>query len=170
MKKGFTLIELLVVISIIGILATIVLTSLGGARQKTKDSRTTYAVTQLRTALELFYTDNGHYPDSRSGAAWIGVCSEESSYSADYYSVDFYNDLLPYMPSLAEFEDCQVIYYYSKTSNISSYYQNVCGITPISDEQGYLISYALFDTIHDKFFFWEDTSTGEKYHCRSYQR
>ena len=37
-SKGFTLIELLVVIAIIGILSTIAMTSLNGARKKAKDS------------------------------------------------------------------------------------------------------------------------------------
>ena len=37
-NKGFTLIELLVVIAIIGILSTIAMTSLNGARKKAKDA------------------------------------------------------------------------------------------------------------------------------------
>ncbi|MFY9457697.1 MAG: type II secretion system protein [Candidatus Spechtbacterales bacterium] len=54
-KPGFTLIELLVVISIIGLLASIVVVSLGGARSGGRDARAAVDLKQIQTAMELFY-------------------------------------------------------------------------------------------------------------------
>ncbi|MBI2674222.1 MAG: prepilin-type N-terminal cleavage/methylation domain-containing protein [Candidatus Yanofskybacteria bacterium] len=63
-QRGFTLVELLVVIAIIGILATLLLLQLGVARQRARDAKRIADVNQVRTAIELYFDDNGSYPVS----------------------------------------------------------------------------------------------------------
>jgi len=66
-QKGFTLIELLVVIAIIGILSTIVLTSLGSARNKANDTKVQGQLSGMRAAAESYYSTNNTYDNGTNG-------------------------------------------------------------------------------------------------------
>lgn len=59
-RSGFTLIELLVVIAIIGILSSIVLSSLNTARNKGADAAVKSSLNSMRAQAELFYDANGN--------------------------------------------------------------------------------------------------------------
>lgn len=87
-SAGFTLIELLVVIAIIGLLSSVVLTSLNTARQKGRDARRVADVQQIQLALE-FYADANPtvgYPAALTSLAptYIGAVPTDPRSGASY--------------------------------------------------------------------------------------
>lgn len=76
--EGFTLIELLIVVAIIGIVASIVLVSMNGARKSARDSRRLSEMNQIKKGIELYRAGNGEYPT----CAGNSVCSS-TGYGGD---------------------------------------------------------------------------------------
>lgn len=61
-EKGFTIVELLIVIVVIGILAALVLNTFSGVQKRARDTQRQTDVSSLATQLEVYYNDNGGYP------------------------------------------------------------------------------------------------------------
>ena len=66
-EKGFTLIELLVVIVILGILAAVVVFSVGGIQNRGKESACDATKKTLITASEAFRAETGAYAGNLQG-------------------------------------------------------------------------------------------------------
>lgn len=67
--RGFTLIEMLAVIAIIGILSSIVITSLDNARKSGRDAKRVSDIKNLQIALSLYYNDYYKYPSGVSSGS-----------------------------------------------------------------------------------------------------
>lgn len=71
--SGFTLIELMVVIAIIVLLSTLAVIALGSARKKANDAKRLSDMTQIRFALESYFTKRNAYPTTVPAGVVLGM-------------------------------------------------------------------------------------------------
>lgn len=63
----FTLLELMIVIVILGILATFIIPRISKRPEDARVTKAKIEISNLEQALELYYLDNGQYPDTEQG-------------------------------------------------------------------------------------------------------
>ncbi len=66
-QRGFTLVELLVVISILGVLVSVTLVAFRSSQGRGRDAERKSDLKQISSALELYFSDYGKYPDDSGG-------------------------------------------------------------------------------------------------------
>ncbi len=94
-RAGFTLIEILLVIAIIGILASIILVGLNGARSKARDATRLTDLQTIASALEFYYDDTGHYPVA---TGQITECDHAGNWIPDGTNYDWSNKYITSLP------------------------------------------------------------------------
>ncbi|MFH0806246.1 MAG: prepilin-type N-terminal cleavage/methylation domain-containing protein [Candidatus Brennerbacteria bacterium] len=87
-QKGFTLIEMLVVVAIVGLLSSVVVVGVGGAREKARDAKRVADIRQIQTYLEAEY-DNG-YP---AQVTWPTSLATDPSTGTAYFFCTANSDL-----------------------------------------------------------------------------
>ncbi len=86
---AFTLIELMVVVVILGILAVFVVPRVANRPEQARVTKAQVEIANLEQALELYYLDNGRYPDTEQGLEALvrkpGTGPEPSSWQPGGY-------------------------------------------------------------------------------------
>lgn len=99
-RKGFTLIELLVVVAVIGLLAAVAIVALNNARARARDAKRLADIRQIQTALEMYFLDKNHYPNTSvpGGIGGKCLCSTDTGFDASC-SGTVYMSKVPSNPS-----------------------------------------------------------------------
>lgn len=122
-KKGFSFIEFMIIITIIIMLATAVLSSSFGARQRALDTKKIQQINTVEKAVVMYLAQNGQYPtgDGDGSGGW-----------------DVGNRDLPFIPSLGSFMGQSMPRDLIKTGNNAGYfyYRYPAGYAGCPSERG----------------------------------
>lgn len=119
-KSAFTLIELLTVIAIIGILAAIIIPTVGSVRNKAKGVRCTSNLRQMGVAIRVFANDNNGMM-----VPYRGEPSSPTAGSQDWlwteYLIPYMNikaDRLPALPTGSDYKEDSSFFYMCPSSPV----------------------------------------------------
>ncbi len=123
-NKGFTLIEMMVVVAIIGILSSIIVMSLTGAKGKARDARRVSDLGQLQLALELYFDRCNMYPQPSGGGVGQGGFGQCDKTKPGITPLTYYtmSDFIAKIPTPTT-EKGQAVYEYAvnTSSNATDY-------------------------------------------------
>jgi prepilin-type N-terminal cleavage/methylation domain-containing protein len=106
-RMAFTLVELLVVIAIIGLISTTAVVSLNNARSKARDTKRIADMKQIKTAIDIYYEDNGSYPTCGNT-----LCTTTGAYG-DFTTLGIKPTYMGNIPKDPKNIDGQYGYYYA---------------------------------------------------------
>lgn len=95
-QRGFTLIELLVVIAVIGMLASIVLVSLGPARARARDAKRASDIRQIALAMDLCYGDTAC--NTVNDSTYLAVAADAATRRLTTAAIGTYMPTIPTEP------------------------------------------------------------------------
>ncbi len=89
--KGFTVVEMIIVIIVLAVLVTLMAVSYGPLQAGARDSERQTEISQLKIALEKYYSNNSQYPDVCLGGDDV-----------ECVATDLETELAPYLDTIPE--------------------------------------------------------------------
>lgn len=100
--RGFTLIELLVVVAVVGVLSSILVVSVSGSRERTRDAERQSDIRLLQNAVEQYKQRYGRYPamaPATGGCVYVDGFATESTCPKYIVGLEPFLSVLPHDPS-----------------------------------------------------------------------